>query len=88
MRNYVTYHQRESSEHHDQQDDHRSYEHLSGCREKRRERERKTFTQQCIITAHELLQLQTGSLLKAKSLPPTVHGMRTATSAVMVNGSC
>lgn len=31
--NYVTYHQGESSEYHDQQNDHWSYQHLGGCRE-------------------------------------------------------
>lgn len=34
VHNYVTYHQRKSSKHHDQQNDHRSYQHLGGCREK------------------------------------------------------
>lgn len=38
--NYVTYHQCESSKHHDQQNDHRSYQHLSGCREKKKQRKR------------------------------------------------
>lgn len=43
--NYITYHQCKSSNHHDQQNDHWSYQHLSGCREKLRQ-SRKTITQE------------------------------------------
>lgn len=42
-RNCVTYHQCKSSKHHDQQNDHRGYQHLGGCREKQRGAEQLSF---------------------------------------------